>query len=161
MLRTKRQSWITLWQPRSFVGLMSVYESNHLRFGRLLGGRVPAPGEQLVSRVPGDLALYIDGLERSRYTTTLRMTYWFDEIADPDLVVRVYHDAHLVEAMRCTHSHHHRVLKRFATDHGDELQQRWTRNLMLNKWLEYASERGHRFGFVELPAREPMNAGLG
>jgi hypothetical protein len=53
------------------------------------------------------------------------------------------------------------VLKRFATGHGGELQQRWTRNLMLNKWLEYASERGHRFGPVELPAREPMNAGLG
>jgi len=26
-----------------------------------------------------------------------------------------------------------------------ELDQRWARNVMLNKWLEYCVERGHRF----------------
>ena len=26
-----------------------------------------------------------------------------------------------------------------------ELDQRWARNMMLNKWLEYCVERGHRF----------------
>jgi uncharacterized protein YqiB (DUF1249 family) len=26
-----------------------------------------------------------------------------------------------------------------------ELDQRWTRNMMLNKWLEYCAERGHWF----------------
>src|SRR5690606_33119920 len=26
-----------------------------------------------------------------------------------------------------------------------ELDQRWARNMMLNKWLEYCLERGHRF----------------
>ena len=26
-----------------------------------------------------------------------------------------------------------------------ELDQRWARNTMLNKWLEYCVERGHRF----------------
>ena len=26
-----------------------------------------------------------------------------------------------------------------------ELQQRWSRNMVLNKWLEYCVDRGHRF----------------
>ena len=34
-----------------------------------------------------------------------------------------------------------------------ELDQRWTRNVMLNKWLEYCLERGHHFSSAtELPA---------
>lgn len=161
MVATQRKKIIALWQPRSFVGLMMLYESNHLRLKRLLGGIVPAPGESLVSRVPGDLALHLDGMERSRYTTTFRLTYWFDgELADPDLIVRLYHDACLVEAMQCGHQHRHRLLRRFPTDHGGELERRWMRNLMLNKWLDYCHERGHRFGPVRLSAREPMDAGL-
>jgi uncharacterized protein len=160
MVRTKRQNYIGLWRPRSFVGLMSLYESNYLRLKRLLGGVLPEPGDALLSRVPGDPALHVDGLERSRYTTTLRMTYWFDGLADPDLIVRVYHDANLVEAMQCGSHRRHRLLKRFPTGDGGELQRRWMRNLMLNKWLEYAHERGHRFGPAVLPARDPIDAGL-
>jgi len=26
-----------------------------------------------------------------------------------------------------------------------ELDERWARNVLLNKWLEYCAERGHRF----------------
>ena len=29
---------------------------------------------------------------------------------------------------------------------GESLAARWARNVMLNKWLEYCVERGHRFG---------------
>lgn len=148
-----------MWRPRSFIGLMSLYEANHLRLTRLLGGVTPAPGESLVSRVPGDLALHVDGLERARYTTTLLMTYWFER-ADPDLVLRIYHDAHLVEVMQCVSEPKHHALQDFAPAAGDEISRRWTRNLMLHKWLEYCHERGHRFGHAPVPVFEPMDAGL-
>jgi hypothetical protein len=36
-------------------------------------------------------------------------------------------------------------LRRFHTAPGDELSRRWTRNSMLNKWLEYCHDQGHRF----------------
>lgn len=163
MLVSKRRRITALWQPRSFVGLMSLYDTNHRRLLRLLGGTLPTPGQHMISRVPDDLALHLEGIERSRYTTTCRLTYWFDgadgEVADPDLLVRVYHDAHLAEAMQCGHRHRHRLLRRFHTDRGGELQRRWMRNLMLNKWLEYCHERGHRFGPAAVRAREPIDAG--
>ncbi|UCC15466.1 MAG: DUF1249 domain-containing protein [Gammaproteobacteria bacterium] len=135
-------------RPGSFAALMSLYESNYVRLGWLL----PDPRRffgHLSSRVPDDLLLHIQLLERSRYTTTVRMTYFFEDdgerVADPDLKIRIYHDALLAEAMECTRRHRHTALKSFDTRPGGELSRRWARNVMLNKWLEYCSEKGHRF----------------
>ncbi len=112
----------------------------------------------MASEAADDLPLYLTLVERSRYTTTVRMTYFFDEeegrVADPDLSVRVYHDALLVEARACTHRHRHEALKSFDTRPGAELSRRWVRNVMLNKWLEYCVEKGHRL----LPARDIENS---
>lgn len=160
MVINKHRSPVTVWRPRSFTGLMTLYESSYLKLMRLLAGAVPAPGAQLLSRVVNDLDLKISGEETSPYTTTLCMTYLFDDVADPDLIVRVYHDAHLVEAMRCGRQARHRVLRPFNTQRGSELERRWTRNLMLNKWLDYCHERGHRFGHAETPCVEPVQLGL-
>ena len=51
----------------------------------------------------------------------------------------------LAEAMACTRHHRHAALKEFDTRPGAELSRRWTRNVMLNKWLEYCVDKGHRF----------------
>jgi len=102
----------------------------------------------MVSESADDLPLHLSLVERSRYTTTVRMTYYFDDeegqVADPDLLVRIYHDALLVEAMACTPRHRHEALRDFDTRPGAELSRRWVRNVMLNKWLEYCAEKGHR-----------------
>ena len=144
MFATRHKQFIELARPRSFVGLMSLYDNNYRRLQRLLGGFLPEPGEALRSRAPGDVALQIHGLARGRFTHTFRLTYLFDGEPEPDLVVRVYHDARLAEAM-----------------HEDpDLDQRWARNLLLNRWLEYCHERGHRFGPVAITLREPIDAGL-
>lgn len=160
MLATKRQRDIVVWKPRSFVGLMSLYESNYLRLRRLLGGSLPAPGERLASRASGDPELWLEGIDHSRYTATLRLTYVFDDGTDPDLVIRLYHDAHLVEAMHCGAPGRHPVLAGFRTGSGTELERRWARNLMLHKWLAHCHERGHCFGPVRRRLEEPAHAGL-
>jgi uncharacterized protein YqiB (DUF1249 family) len=59
--------------------------------------------------------------------------------------VRIYHDAHLVEARQWAAVHGQPLLKALRTHAERELDQRWARNMMLNKWLEYCVERGHRF----------------
>jgi len=59
--------------------------------------------------------------------------------------VRIYHDAHLVEARHWAAVHSQPRLKALRTHAERELDQRWARNMMLNKWLEYCVERGHRF----------------
>jgi uncharacterized protein len=130
-------------RPRSFVALMGLYESNYIRLGWLAGNLRGLSGRYL-SSVRGDCDLVLTVTERSPYTSTVNLTYLLPEAHGPrpypDMRVRIYHDAHLVEAQ---------VLQPSARDRRSsperELGQRWARNMMLNKWLEYCVERGHRF----------------
>ena len=69
-------------------------------------------------------------------------------LADPDLEVRVYHDARLAEASHCGRWIRHPGLQSIRNGLGVTLGERWLRNMLLNKWLEYCSDRGHRFAAV-------------
>lgn len=135
-------------RPGSFAALMSLYESNYIRLGWLLSSPRCVQGAHL-SAPADDLPLHLILVDRSKYTTTIRLTYYFEEggepVADPDLLVRLYHDALLAEAMACTRRHRHEALRQFDTRPGAELSRRWARNVMLNKWLEYCLDKGHRF----------------
>jgi hypothetical protein len=135
-------------RPGSFVSLMSVYESNYIRLAWLAPELATIEGA-LVSKVEGDCPLHLSVDERSRYTTTLRLTYMFEEdgvaCADPDLTLRVYHDARLAEVQACARWHRHTLLESLRSELARDLGDRWLRNIMLNKWLDYCVERGHRF----------------
>ncbi|MEO0420910.1 MAG: DUF1249 domain-containing protein [Pseudomonadota bacterium] len=141
----------TLAPPKSFAALMSLYESNYLRLSWIIDplDALDEIGREYRSDVEGDCPLFMRLTEVSSYTTTLHLTYRFEEegeeIADPDLSVRVYRDARLAEAMACGGRRFHPALSQFDTHTGAELRRRWTRNIMLNKWLEYCADRGHRF----------------
>jgi uncharacterized protein YqiB (DUF1249 family) len=143
-------STIVSWRarPRSFVALMSLYESNHVRLSWLTGELAALDGCHC-SRVSGDCELVLNIDERSPYTTTLNLTYLLSDKAEasayPDMRVRVYHDARLVEALEWASTHEHSALRAIRSQAERELDQRWARNMMLNKWLEYCVERGHRF----------------
>lgn len=135
---------------------MTLYESNYIRLGWLVGNLCALEGEHR-SRVDGDVELKLTVLERGPYTTTLSLTYVFDATAapvpaeDPDLEIRVYHDARLAEARsdaaRPSHPGLRQLSERARREARDSsLGPRWARNMMLNKWLEYCADRGHRFG---------------
>lgn len=152
-MTTQTQLRALTWnRPRSFSGLMSLYESNYLRLARLVPD-LDFPFDSAVSRSELDLDLHLSVLERNRYTTDIRLTYWFREkdgeaIAEPDVHMRVYRDAGLVEAFRLGPAPHVPVLNGlidFDFETGSHLQHRWTRNLVLNKWLVFCLERGHGF----------------
>jgi len=117
-------------RPRGFVALMSLYESNYLRFLHLAGDPTRLSGT-LVSRVDGDCELRLSVLEHMPYTSRLR----------------AYHDARLLEAdqFRQQQPKEHNTRRQDPRKGERELHQRWTRNMMLNKWLEYCVGRGHRF----------------
>jgi len=141
---------IVSWRsrPRSFVALMSLYESNYLRLANLAGDLRQLPDSR-VSRVADDCDLRLSVTERSPYTTSLDLTYLFgagEEVSTfPDMRVRIYHDARLVEAQEWASQHGHETLRRIRGLAERELDQRWARNTMLNKWLEYCIDRGHGF----------------
>jgi uncharacterized protein YqiB (DUF1249 family) len=135
-------------RPRSFVALMGLYESNFIRLGWLAGALQGLAARQ-VSSVRGDCDLVLTVTERSPYTSTLNLTYLIPErhgeLHYPDMRVRIYHDAHLAEAQQWADVHSQPRLKALRSRAERELDQRWARNMMLNKWLEYCVERGHRF----------------
>jgi uncharacterized protein YqiB (DUF1249 family) len=136
----------TILRRGSFVGLMALYESNYLRLLRLIPEIARLDG-CFRSRVAGDCDLHVDVLERCRYTVTLSLTYHFrtDEglLTDPDMTVRVYLDGQLAEAMAVGQQQRHGMLRKFVHEHHSELDLRWQRNCVLNKWLEYLSDSGH------------------
>lgn len=133
-------------KPRSFVGLMALYESNYLR----LLGLVPELDRIdgcFRSRVAGDCDLHLEVLERSRYTVTLSLTYHFETdeglLVDPDMSVRAYLDGRLAEVLAIGNGQRHPALRRIVHEHRAELDRRWRSNIVLNKWLDYLSEQGH------------------
>ena len=180
------------WRARrgSFVSLMTLYESSYIRLGWLISNLEAIDGEH-ISTARGDCPLHLRVEDRSRYTTNLNLTYYFDmsdeslasaavvpntgtpsagtRVAEPDLQIRVYHDARLAEVRQCSRWHRHDILKALdtrtfgrrgaesegsnkrpgaresATEVAHHLNDRWLRNMMLNKWLEYCVERGHSF----------------
>ncbi len=127
---------------------MTLYESNFVRLGWLVGDLRAIDGGK-VSRCESDCDLHLTPLELSRYTSVFRLTYEFDSseevVRDPDLEVCVYHDARLAEVRSFRGFRRHPQLARMQSGLKRELDQRWSRNMMLNKWLEYCAERGHHF----------------
>lgn len=135
-------------KPGNFVSLMTLYESNYVRLRGLAPDLRSLEGE-FISEVPDDCRLYLRIDERGPYTTTFTLTYLFEtpagQIADPDLQVRVYHDAKLAEVLYSAGWHRHETLQSIRTGLRAQMSERWLRNMMLNKWLDYCMERRHRF----------------
>jgi uncharacterized protein YqiB (DUF1249 family) len=158
-----RSSWRA--RPRSFVALMGLYESNYTRLGWLVEDIRDLDGA-CRSVVAGDCDLVLTVTERGPYTATFTLTYDLaaagafpsgdrpsgdddPPFTVPDMAVRVYHDARVAEAQSWAPAHDHAAMQRFRNGLERELDQRWARNTMLNKWLEYCAERGHRFPQVK------------
>ena len=135
-------------RPRSFVSLMTLYESNYIRLGWLAPDLRRLRGS-LTSEVAGEPALELSVVEQCRYTTALLMSYRFGEgdgaAREPGLEIRVYHDARLAEACGTGAGASHPRLKRLAAAVPGSHGKRWSCNMLLNKWLEYCVGSGHRF----------------
>jgi uncharacterized protein YqiB (DUF1249 family) len=135
-------------RPRSFASLMTLYESNYIRLGWLVPELRRLRGS-LTSRAAGEPLLELSVVEQCRYTTAFQMTYLFDEggslSREPRLDVRVYHDARLAEACGTMVTPAHPRLLRLASGVDVGRGQRWSCNMLLNKWLEYCVESGHHF----------------
>jgi hypothetical protein len=135
-------------RPGSFVALMGLYESNYLRLLRLAPQPRAISGRR-VSRCVGQCDLVLTPGERGPYTTTFNLSYWLTdseiEPQVPDMTLRLYHDARLLEALSWAPSHGQAQLQQWHQQMERELDQRWARNVMLNKWLEYCVDCGHHF----------------
>ncbi len=142
-----------IFRPGSFTALMTIYESNFIKLTHLsakLRYRLGKAQPLRISQSEQDRALYLRLLRREAYTTTVNLTYWFEQdpaepIADPDLTLRIYHDARLAEAVSGREQHCHPQLQALIPAHSVELDRRWRNNILLNKWLDYLLDMGHEF----------------
>ena len=131
--------------PRGFVSLMDLYEHNYMRLRRLIPDVTVLP-ESAVSEVPGCLSLFADVIDHTDFTTTLRLTYHFHDeesvVLEPDITLRIYHDAHQAEVLT-GHLKHGRL----HYDHIPEetLAIKWKLNRFLYKWLGFCLHLGHSF----------------
>ncbi len=135
---------------------MTLYEANYIKLAQLIPD-LPSRSGTAVSISEADCDLHLTIEHQTKYTCELRLTYLFaaeDVVtADPDLVARIYFDARMAEVRSWIDSHQHRALKTLSKECVRELDQRWNRNIMLSKWLEYLCDRGHSF-----PALEPVSS---
>jgi uncharacterized protein YqiB (DUF1249 family) len=96
-----------VYRPGTFTGLMTLYESNYIKLHNLTAA-FDWPSDVVISASPEDIDLHATIMRREPYTTTLKLTYWFPEaedvtVADPDLILRVYHDARARPAVARKH----------------------------------------------------------
>ncbi|MEZ5542802.1 MAG: DUF1249 domain-containing protein [Pseudomonadota bacterium] len=150
---------------KNFAGLMEIYECNYIRIRNLVPDIDDLP-DYTISRVDGVLDLHLRVIERCRFTTTFRLTYWFTDrdgrFPAPDMQVRMYHDAQVAEVISCgrrrgrRHALYHRMY------HSYSLVEKWRMNRFLQKWLGYCLMQGHRFipGRVVVAAGDLHDAGM-
>ena len=146
--------------PRGYVSLMDLYENNYMRFKKLVGN-IDAISHEAISNIPGCLDMHLRIIDRSKYTTTVRMTYLFPEdvsgehqlIAEPDLKVRIYHDAQLAEVLAGHLKHGRQRLDHLPTT---ALKLKWRLNRFLFKWLGYCLYLGHDLGH-EIKPKSTLN----
>lgn len=150
---------------RNFASLMAVYERNFRLLQQLLPDLDVLP-DGLTSVVHGSLDLHLQVLERCKYTTSLRLTYYFpvddEHVADPDLTIKIYHDACQAEAIACLDKGFMPV-EHHAGNKKPFIDCRWESNLFVEKWLRYSIDQGHIFsqerfdkGAVSI-GREPLS----
>jgi uncharacterized protein len=147
---------LTLHQPRDLAGLITLYESNYFRLMRLVPELDRLEGT-VVSRVAGALDLYLTVMERFRYTTTLSLTYRFEEadgvVAEPDTRIRVYHDAMVVEVLSQHRRRRYQCADPCFRERMPEVYRKWQTNRFLQKWLGFCQRQGHLFiGCTAIPA---------
>jgi uncharacterized protein YqiB (DUF1249 family) len=133
-------------QPGTFASLMDLYERNYMLIRRL-APELPGAGVTQDSSAATGLPLHLEVLDRYAYTSDIVLTYQFQRprgyASEPNLQVRIYHDARVAEVMSAQLRH----WPVFTHDEGDvrDLYRRWKVNRFLFKWLSYCLHQGHRF----------------
>ncbi|MEA3411093.1 MAG: DUF1249 domain-containing protein [Pseudomonadota bacterium] len=155
-------------EPRSFSGLMELYEANYIRFRRLCPG-LDGIANHAVSTVEDALDLHLRVIDRTTFTHTVILTSYLqgDLVGfspNPNLRIRVYHDARQAEVLDGqSRSGRDGGLHPRCRPFDAQLACRWQWNRFLYKWLGYCLYHGHdfplksgRFSLSTEPSAEPV-----
>ncbi len=122
---------------------MELYENNYRMVRLLMPELCAMNGAVYLSQPDGRMQLELSQIEHNRYTSTFNLTYRFTESLrgekEPDLSVRIYHDARSCEVLSgFLHS-------RWESRKVRSLDSGYRLNRFLFKWLSYCLRQGHSF----------------
>lgn len=136
-----------------FNSLMELYENNYMLIRLLAPGLKAYQASSYVSRPDGLLPLELSEIEHNRYTTTFKLTYLFSSktrhAREPDLTIRLYHDARTCEVMSGLIS-----ASRFESRRTRDLDDGYRLNRFLHKWVSYCLRQGHGFDQAAAPMQQ-------
>lgn len=138
-----------LHKPRNsgrFESLMDLYERNYMLM-RLLAPELRSMNEgRFLSKASDTPTLELRDIIHSKYTSTFKLTYHFEQSGpgrkpyEPDLFIRLYHDARSCEVMSGLLPE-----GRFEQRRTRNLENGRRLNLFLHRWLAYCLRQGHSF----------------
>ncbi|MCG6967223.1 MAG: DUF1249 domain-containing protein [Chromatiaceae bacterium] len=140
---------------RPSVGdLLALCEENYQYLHSLVPQLKRLTGRHCSCR-PDHQDLHLTIIEQTPYTTLLRLTYHFlhpeGGLSDPDVLLRVYHDARQVEVEDLRQQ----ALPTRRLYEAPGLMNKWRLNLFVSKWLSYCLCQGHLFVDDVTSLREP------
>ena len=127
-------------EPGSFVGLMTLYESNYIKLNYLFPKiRQYNTDKSIKSLFGNDIHLGIN--KKTKYTMIISMTYSFEEIDiieyEPNLTIKIYFDSRSAEVIGVGKLNKKSRLRDITYQNKNIINQLWRRNIILNKWLDY------------------------
>ena len=127
-------------EPNSFVGLMTLYESNYIKLNHLFPKiRQYDTDKSIKSPFGNDIHLGIS--KKTKYTMIISMTYSFEESEiieyEPNLIIKVYFDSRSAEVIGIGKLSKKSKLRDITYQNKNIINELWRRNIILNKWLDY------------------------
>ena len=127
-------------EPNSFVGLMTLYESNYIKLNYLFPKiRQYDADRSIKSSFGKDIHLGIN--KKTKYTMIISMTYSFEESEvieyEPNLTIKIYFDSRSAEVIGIGKLSKKSKLRDITYQNKKIINQLWRRNIILNKWLDY------------------------
>ena len=127
-------------EPNSFVGLMTLYESNYIKLNYLFPRiRQYNTDKSIKSLFGNDIHLGIN--KKTKYTMIISMTYSFEESDiiefEPNLTIKIYFDSRSAEVISIGKLNKKSRLRDIKCQNKNIINHLWRRNIILNKWLDY------------------------
>ena len=127
-------------EPNSFVGLMTLYESNYVKLNHLFPNIKQYDDDRSIKSPFGnDIQLGVN--KKTKYTMIISMTYSFEESEiieyEPNLTIKIYFDSRSAEVIGIGKLNKKSKLRDITYQNKNIINQLWRRNIILNKWLDY------------------------
>ena len=127
-------------EPNSFVGLMTLYESNYIKLNYLFPKIKEYDADRSIkSSFGNDIHLGIN--KKTKYTMIITMTYSFEKSGvieyEPNLTIKIYFDSRSAEVISIGKLSNKNKLRAITYQNKNIINQLWRRNIILNKWLDY------------------------